>query len=219
MSPASGGPPSDGTTVDWLARLKARGAVLEGHFRLTSGLHSPAYVQCALLLQHPGDAALAGAAIVERLAPLVGARPDVVVSPAIGGIVLGHEVARAWGCRAIWAERDTAAPGAPLAFRRGFTIEPGERVAAIEDVVTTAGSLRELAALAEAAGGTVVAAGAIVDRSGGAATWDVPWAALAVVDAPRHDPGECPLCAKGVPLTRPGSRPEGTKAGDGRIHS
>ena len=196
-------------SVDWLDRLRARGALLEGHFRLTSGLHSPAYVQCARLLQHPEDAAAAARALVERLAPELGPPPDVVVSPAIGGIVLGHEVARAWGCRAIWAERDAVT--AKLVFRRGFTIEPGERVVAVQDVVTTAGSLLELVALAEGAGGSVVGLAAIVDRLGGgphATTGDRPWAVLVRVDAPRYDPESCPQCAAGMPILKPGSRPD-----------
>lgn len=200
---------------EWLQRLRERGAVLEGHFRLTSGLHSPVYVQCARLLQHPQDAADAAGAIVERLSTAGAERPDVVVSPAIGGIVLGHEVARAWGCRAIWAERDTAGAthsvGGPLAFRRGFAIEPGERAALVEDVVTTAGSLRELVALAEWAGGRVVGLGAIVDRrgadSGRGPREDLPWAALAVIEIPLHPPESCPQCAAGIPAIKPGSRP------------
>jgi orotate phosphoribosyltransferase len=199
-------------TIDWLERLRARGAVLDGHFRLTSGLHSPTYVQCARLLQHPADAAAAAAALVERLAPSIGEPPHVVVSPAIGGIVLGHEVARAWGCRAIWAERDPKADDASLAFRRGFAIEPGERVVAVEDVVTTAGSLRELADLAARAGGRVVALASIVDRRGASAASSVlegaAWATLALVEAPRYEPDACPQCAAGLPLIKPGSRPD-----------
>ena len=191
-------------SVPWLERLRARGALLEGHFRLTSGLHSPVYIQCARLLQHPADAEAVARALVERLAPEVGKPPAVVLSPAIGGIVLGHEVARAWGARAIWAERGSS--GA-LALRRGFAIERGERVVAVEDVVTTAGSLRELVALAERAGGRVVAAAAIVDRSGGALAWSMPWTALVTLDAPRFDPVECAQCAAGVPPVKPGSRP------------
>jgi len=208
---------SPGPGGDWLARLRARGAVLDGHFRLTSGLHSPVYVQCARLLQHPEDAGAAGAAIAERLGPLVGAPPDAVVSPAIGGIVLGHEVARAWGCRAIWAERDAGLSGAPLVFRRGFVIEPGERVVAVEDVVTTAGSLRELVELVERVGGDTVGLAAIVDRRGARAEpaedgWAGrrPWATLAVVDAPRYEPEACPQCAAGLGLVKPGSRPDPT---------
>jgi orotate phosphoribosyltransferase len=190
--------------TDWLDRLRARGALLEGHFRLTSGLHSPVYVQCARLFQHPSDAAAAAADLSERLAPRVGRPPDLVISPAVGGIVLGHEMARAWGCRAIWAERDPASDR--LVVRRGFAIEPGERAVAVEDVVTTAGSLRELVARVAESGAETVAVGAIVDRSGGEATWEVPWAALVRIDAPRYRPESCPQCARGLALERPGSR-------------
>jgi orotate phosphoribosyltransferase len=191
--------------IDWLDRLRARGAVLEGHFRLTSGFHSPVYIQCARLLQHPTEAAAAATSLVERLAPRLSGPPDLVVSPAIGGIVFGHEVARAWGCRANWAERDPTT--GRLTFRRGFAIEPGERVVAVEDVVTTAGSLRELVALVAEAGAQTVGVGAIVDRSGGEASWEVPWAALVTIDATRHPSETCPQCARGIPLDKPGSRP------------
>lgn len=190
---------------EWLARLRARGALLDGHFRLSSGLHSPAYVQCALLLQHPGDAAAAGQALVEKLAGRVTPAPETIVSPAIGGIVLGQEVARAWGARAIWAER--AGSGAELAFRRGFSLAPGERVVAVEDVVTTAGSIREVLALCRSAGADVVAAAAVVDRSAGGVAWDVPWASLVEIAVEQHAPESCPQCAAGVPVVKPGSRP------------
>lgn len=189
--------------IDWLARLRAHGALLDGHFRLSSGLHSGHYVQCALLLQDPVEAAAAGAALARRLAPRLDAPPATVVSPAIGGIVLGHEVARAWGCRAIWAEREEGA----LAFRRGFAVAAGERVVAVEDVVTTAGSLRELVELAERAGAVVVGAGALVDRSGAAIAWGLPWASLATLDAVQVPEAACPRCAAGEPVVRPGSRP------------
>jgi orotate phosphoribosyltransferase len=114
-------------------------------------------------------------------------------------------VARAWGCRANWAERDPTT--GRLTFRRGFAIEPGERVVAVEDVVTTAGSLRELVALVAEAGAQTVGVGAIVDRSGGEASWEVPWAALVTIDATRHPSETCPQCARGIPLDKPGSRP------------
>lgn len=192
-------------TGAWLDRLRARGALLEGHFRLTSGLHSPHYVQCARLLQHPADAAAAGEEIARRLAAARVERPTAVVSPAIGGIVLGHEVARAFGARAIWAERDAA--GA-LALRRGFALEPGEPVVAVEDVVTTAGSLRELVALAGRAGARVIGVATLVDRSGGAVEWPVPAVSLAAVAGVQREPADCPLCAAGTPVVKPGSRPE-----------
>jgi orotate phosphoribosyltransferase len=202
MSSAAADRPAAG---DWLARLRARGALLDGHFRLSSGLHSPAYVQCALLLQHPEDAAAAAAALVEKLARRVKPAPATIVSPAIGGIVLGQEVARAWGARAIWAER--AGSGAELAFRRGFALAPGERVVAVEDVVTTAGSIREVVALCRKAGAEVVGAGAVVDRSAGGVRWDVPWASLVEIEVEQHAPESCPQCAAGIPVIKPGSRP------------
>jgi orotate phosphoribosyltransferase len=196
---------SDGPAADgWIDRLRARGALLDGHFRLSSGLHSPSYVQCALLLQHPAEAAAAGAALVERLSSRVAPAPETIVSPAIGGIVLGHEVARAWGARAVWAERD---PGGGLAFRRGFALSPGERVVAVEDVVTTAGSLRELVALCKEAGADVVGLASLVDRSGGSVEWELPWASLVAIEVPRHRPEACPQCAAGIPAVKPGSRP------------
>jgi orotate phosphoribosyltransferase len=188
-----------------MERLRARGALLEGHFRLSSGLHSSTYVQCALLLQHPEDAAAAGAALAERLSARIAAAPDVIISPAIGGIVLGHEVARAWGSRAVWAERGG---GERLTFRRGFSLSPGERVVAVEDVVTTAGSLRELVSLCRAAGAEVVGVAALVDRSGGRVEWDVPWAALVEIEVEQHRPESCPQCAAGTPAVKPGSRPD-----------
>lgn len=198
--------PTPAVPVDWIERLRARGALLEGHFRLSSGLHSPRYVQCALLLQHPGDAGAAGAALAARLRERIEPPPDAIVSPAIGGIVLGHEVARAWGARAVWAER--AGPEGELTFRRGFTLAQGERVVAVEDVVTTAGSLKELIALCRASGAEVVGAGALVDRSGGRRNWDIPWAALVEIEVEQHAPESCPQCAAGLPTIKPGSRPD-----------
>lgn len=192
-------------SVDWLQRLRDRGALLEGHFRLSSGLHSPRYVQCAQFLQYPSEAAEAAEALVERLDPLIGERPTAVVSPAIGGIVMGQEVARAWGCRAIWAER--AAEDEDLRFRRGFRLEPGDRVVAVEDVITTAGSIRELISRVEQIGTVVVAAAFLVDRSGGRIEWHVPAVSLVELEIPKYDPESCPQCAEGVPVDRPGSRP------------
>lgn len=189
----------------WLDRLRRRGALLEGHFRLSSGLHSPHYVQCALLLQHGEEAAAAGATLVDALSPRLEAPPDLVVSPAIGGIVLGHEVGRAWRRRAIWMERG---PGGAFGFRRGFAIEPGEAFVAVEDVVTTAGSLKELIAAGESAGGRLVGVAMFVDRSGGAVEWTVPSASLVTLEGVQHPPGTCPLCERGVPTLKPGSRPD-----------
>jgi orotate phosphoribosyltransferase len=182
-----------------LDRFRRVGALLEGHFRLTSGLHSSGYLQCALVLQHPVEAEACGAAIAERVR---GLSPGVVLSPALGGIVIVQEVGRALGVRAIFAERQDG----KLALRRGFSIAPGEKVLVVEDVVTTGGSTQETIDVARAAGATVVAAAAIIDRSGGKQRIDVPFHALATVSLPTYEPEKCPLCAEGKPIVKPGSR-------------
>lgn len=182
-----------------LDRFRRVGALLEGHFRLTSGLHSPGYLQCALVLQHPREAEACGAAIAERVRSL-GAQ--AVLSPALGGIVIGQEVARALGVRAIFAERQDGT----LTLRRGFTLARAEKVLVVEDVVTTGGSTRETIEVARAAGAQVVGAAAMIDRSGGQQQIDVPFHALAMVALPTYDPESCPLCAAGQPVVKPGSR-------------
>jgi orotate phosphoribosyltransferase len=188
-------------TSDSLLDLFRRvGALLDGHFRLTSGLHSPGYLQCALVLQYPRESEVCGAAIADRVR---GLDIQAVLSPALGGIVIGQEVARALGVRAIFAERQEGA----LTLRRGFTLSPGERVLVVEDVVTTGGSTKETIDVARAAGATVVAAASIIDRSGGARqTIDVSYHALATIALPTYDPARCPLCAQGIPVVKPGSR-------------
>ena len=178
------------------------GALLEGHFRLTSGLHSSGYLQCALVLQHPQHAETLGRAIADRTRDL---RPSLVLSPALGGVVIGHEVGRALGVRAVFAERQDGA----LTLRRGFMIAETDRVLIVEDVLTTGGSTRETMQVARAAGGQVIGAAAIVNRSGGAAggaRFDVPFAALLEVDLPAYEPQACPLCAQGLSVVKPGSR-------------
>jgi orotate phosphoribosyltransferase len=187
------------TDDDVIELFRRVGALLEGHFRLTSGLHSPRYLQCALVLQHPEEAAACGRALAERVAALC---PQVVLSPALGGIVIGHEVARALGARAMFAERQEGV----LTLRRGFMLAPGERVLVVEDVVTTGGSTRETIDVARAAGATVVGAASIIDRSGGRQTVDVPYVALATLSVPTYQPDECPLCAVGTAAVKPGSR-------------
>jgi orotate phosphoribosyltransferase len=172
---------------------------LEGHFRLTSGLHSPGYLQCALVLQHPREAEAYGEEIAAKVRDL---NPQVVLSPALGGIVIGQEVGRALGVRAIFAERQDG----ELTLRRGFSLEPGERVLVVEDVVTTGGSTRETMEVARAAGATVVSAAAIIDRGGGQQNLDVPFHALATISLPTYQPESCPLCAAGQPVVKPGSR-------------
>jgi orotate phosphoribosyltransferase len=192
-------------TRDELLDLYRRsGSLLEGHFRLTSGLHSPGYLQCALVLQHPQHAEMLGRAIADRTRDL---RATVVLSPALGGVVIGHEVARALGVRAIFAERQDGA----LTLRRGFVIAGNDRVLVVEDVLTTGGSTRETMQVARAAGGQVIGAASIVDRSGHAgarvAELGVPYVSLLSIDLPTYEPDKCPLCAQGLPVAKPGSRP------------
>jgi len=175
-------------------------ALLEGHFRLSSGLHSPGYLQCALVLQHPEHAAALGQDLAAAVTAL---RPTVVLSPALGGVIIGHEVARALGVRAVFAERENTA----LTLRRGFRLSDSERVVIVEDVLTTGGSTKETMDVARAAGATVVAATAIVNRSGGRASLGVPLHALVELSLPTYQPERCPQCEQGVPLTKPGSRP------------
>lgn len=182
-----------------LDRFRRVGALLEGHFRLTSGLHSPGYLQSALVLQHPKEAEACGEAIA---AEVRGLGVQAVLSPALGGIVIGQEVGRALGVRAIFAERQEGR----LTLRRGFTLAPGEKVLVVEDVVTTGGSTRETIDVARAAGAEVVGAASIIDRSGGQQGLDVPYVALARVSFPTYQPDACPMCANGDPVVKPGSR-------------
>jgi orotate phosphoribosyltransferase len=174
------------------------GALLEGHFRLSSGLHSGGYLQSALVLQHPNHAEALGRGLAEQLRHL-GA--TVVVSPAMGGLIIGHEVGRALGLRAIFAERQDG----KMTFRRGFSLEPHDRVIVIEDIVTTGLSTGETITAIEAAGARVVGAGSIIDRGGGA-NLTVPFKALASLSFPTFQPEACPMCAAGQPVVKPGSR-------------
>jgi orotate phosphoribosyltransferase len=189
---------SDETFLDI---LRQTGAYLKGHFRLTSGLHSAEYVQCARVLQHPAHAERCGQALAAKL----GAKPDVVVSPAMGGLIIGHEVARALGVRHIFTERG---PNREMLLRRGFQIQPGERAVVIEDVITTGISSREVVELLRAAGAEVVGAGSVVDRSGGQADLGVARVALITLNVAAWKPEDCPLCAQGLPVVKPGSRPD-----------
>jgi orotate phosphoribosyltransferase len=182
-----------------LKLFRSSGALLEGHFRLTSGLHSSGYLQCALVLQHPADAEALGRALA---AQLPASDATAVLSPALGGLIIGHEVARALGVRAIFAERQDGV----LTLRRGFSLSAGDRVVVIEDVVTTGGSTRETIEVARKAGATVIGAGSIIDRSGGHSTLDVPFHSLVTLSLPTYPPDACPLCGQGVPVTKPGSR-------------
>jgi orotate phosphoribosyltransferase len=187
------------TESDLLTMFRRSGALLEGHFRLSSGLHSPGYLQCALVLQFPQDAEAIGAALADRVRRF-GA--NAVLSPALGGIVIGQEVARGLKVRALFAERQDGV----LTLRRGFTLSPDDRVLVVEDVVTTAGSTRETIAVAEQHGATVVGACSIVDRSQGTHGLELPYAALLPIDLPTYREADCPLCKQGVEVVKPGSR-------------
>ncbi len=183
----------------FLTIFRQTGALLEGHFQLTSGLHSPRYLQCALVLQYPEHAERAGQALA---AYFKDQGIDLVAAPAIGGIIVAHETARALGVRALFAEREAGV----MTLRRGFGLKQGERVLVVEDVVTTGGSTRETIEVVKHAGGIVVGAGSIVDRSGGAVDLGVKRHSLVVLNVPVYDPSECPLCKQGTTATKPGSR-------------
>jgi orotate phosphoribosyltransferase len=178
------------------------GALREGHFILASGRHSPLYLEKFQVLQHPAETERLCSAIV-GWARSLGA--ETVAGPTTGGIILAHEVGRQLGLRAIYAERRDGPSGRE--FRRGFALAPGERVLVVDDIMTTGGSLQETIDAVRAAGGTVVGASVLVDRSGGAARLDVPLHALWRLDIPSYLTAECPLCAKGVPAMHPGTTP------------
>jgi orotate phosphoribosyltransferase len=190
---------------DIMDLFKITKAYLKGHFRLTSGLHSPEYLQCALVLQHPELAEKMGRELAEAVREtLSGRRIGLVVSPAMGGLIIGHEVARALGTPHIFTERD---PAGKMTLRRGFQVTPGVTTVVIEDVVTTGGSTREVIELLRELGATPVAAGCIIDRSGGKADLSgLPKSALVTMNVTAYDPAECPLCAEGLPVVKPGSR-------------
>lgn len=175
------------------------GALMRGHFRLTSGLHSDVYLQSALVLQYPEHASVLGSALA---APFRADGVQTVLAPAIGGILVAHEVARALGVRALFTERD----GGVMRLRRGFALAAGERCLVVEDVITTGGSTREVVTCVEEHGGIVVGVGSLIDRSGGAAAFTVKRTALATVGATTWPPDACPLCERGSPAIKPGSR-------------
>lgn len=186
--------------------LEESGALRRGHFLLSSGLHSTAYVQCALLLEDPVRARRVGQDLAEQLRTL---HPDSVVSPALGGVIIGHEVAAALGVPFRFSERK----GEDMGFRRGFSLRQGERVVIVEDVVTTGRSTLETAALATSKGARVVGVGAIIDRSVGRDPFDVPFRSLLKLDLPSFQPNECPACRAGAQAPeKPGSRPEADTA-------
>jgi orotate phosphoribosyltransferase len=184
--------------------FRSTGAYLSGHFRLTSGLHSPEYLQCALVLQHPQYAEKLGQKLADALLRVAGSdKIQMVVSPAIGGLIIGHEVARVLGTRFIFAERDAG----KMTLRRGFEVTPGETAVVVEDVITTGGSTREVIEALRQRGVRVLAAGSIIDRSGGKVDLGLPRVALETLSVVSHPPESCPLCAQGIPVVKPGSRP------------
>ena len=180
-------------------QFRETGALLEGHFQLSSGLHSTVYLQCALVLQFPERAEAFGRAIAEQFQ---GEGIQLVASPAIGGIVIGHEVARALGARFVWTERDAG----QMTLRRGFTIAPGEKTLIVEDVITTGGSTRETIDAVRKAGAEVVGAASIIDRSGGSADVGVPLSSLASLRVLSVKSSVCDACKLGEPVVKPGSR-------------
>jgi orotate phosphoribosyltransferase len=181
------------------------GAYHKGHFRLTSGLHSPEYLQSAIVLSWPQHAETLGRELASRILALL-PQKDValVISPALGGLIIGHEVARALGVPFFFTERDA---DRKMSLRRGFTLKPGDRVVVVEDVITTGGSTKEVIDIVRAAGAIPVAAGSIIDRSGGAVDLGIPRAALETLNVVAYQPDECPMCKAGQPLVKPGSRP------------
>ncbi len=189
---------------DVLRTFENTGAYLQGHFRLTSGLHSASYLQCARVLQHPRHAEQLGRELAKALTVLTNSKPiGLVVSPAIGGLIIGHEVARALGTSFIFTERDAAAR---MTLRRGFTVESGQTAVVVEDVITTGGSTREVIEVLRELGADPVAAGSIIDRSGGKADLGIPRVALATLEVQAFEPASCPMCAEGLPVVKPGSR-------------
>lgn len=174
-------------------------ALLTGHFRLTSGRHSSQYMQCAQVLQYPEYASRLCRDLAERFA---GMKVDTVIGPALGGIIVAYEVGRAMGVRTIFTEREQGV----MSLRRGFIIEPGEKVLVVEDVVTTGGSVKEVIEVVRQKGGEVAGVGVLVDRSNGKVDFGVKTEAVLPMEIQSYDPGDCPLCREGLPVVKPGSR-------------
>jgi orotate phosphoribosyltransferase len=186
--------------------FKRTGALLEGHFILSSGLHSSIYLQCAIALQSPAVAAEFGAAIAVEFREK---EVQTVASPAIGGLIIGYEVARQLGVRFIWTEREQGT----MTLRRGFTVADGEQVLVVEDVITTGGSTRDTMAALQSRGAKIVGAASIIDRSGGSADVGVSRFSLATLNVPAVGPEVCEACARGDVAVKPGSRQEGVGRG------
>jgi orotate phosphoribosyltransferase len=191
--------------IDLAARLRDSGALLQGHFRLSSGLHSPNYVQCALLLEEPRNAKAIGEALAELIRPFGVTK---VVAPALGGVIIGYTVAEALGVPMIFTERKEG----QMTLRRGFTLQTNEPVVIVEDVVTTGKSTRETADVVARHGGKVVGFASILNRSGRKNPFDLPYVSLLSLGLETHDEAACSSCKEGVPLDAPGSRFTGGKA-------
>jgi orotate phosphoribosyltransferase len=191
------------TEYEVLKVFEENGALLTGHFLLTSGLHSTQYLQCALVLQHPPIAEMLCSALAlkiktdDRIGMI-----DLVIGPALGGVIVAHEVARSLGARALFAERQDGV----MKLRRGFQIKAGERALVVEDVITTGGSTREVMQIVEQHGGKTAGIGSLIDRSGGRVDLEAPRHALAVIEVPSYKPEDCPLCKAGSTAVKPGSR-------------
>jgi orotate phosphoribosyltransferase len=187
------------TNNEVIDRFRQTGALLEGHFQLSSGLHSSIYLQCAIALQSTRDAFDFGAAIADGLRDQ---NVETVAAPAIGGLIIGYEVARQLGVRFIWTERENG----QMTLRRGFALKPGERILVVEDVITTGGSTRDTIDALRASGGKVIAAASIIDRSAGTADVGVSRFSLATLNVPAVSADECESCKRGEPVVKPGSR-------------
>ncbi len=185
--------------LDVAALLRETGALLNGHFRLSSGLHSSGYVQCALLLEHPHNAKAIGEALAATVREL---RPAKIVAPALGGVIIGYTVAEALDVPSVFTERKEG----EMTLRRGFRIDEGEDVVIVEDVVTTGKSTKETAAVIELLGGHVAGFASILNRSGRETPFDVPYRSLLTLTLETYDESGCPLCEGGVPIDAPGSR-------------
>lgn len=193
------------TGKEILSLFDKYGALLKGHFKLSSGLHSEKYLQCAIVLQYPGIAEKLSRTLAKKF---YRSKIDVVVGPALGGITLSYEVARAFGARGLFTERrpSQGSQEGKMVLRRGFSIEKGEKVLVVEDVITTGGSIKEVIGVIRALGGKVIGVGSVIDRSSQNLDFGVPFEALAKVNVETFEEKNCPLCKKNIPITKPGSR-------------
>lgn len=187
------------TEKEVLELFEKHGALLKGHFKLSSGLHSEKYLQCALVLQYPDIAERLSKALANNFSMH---KIDIVIGPALGGVTLAYEVARAIGSRGLFTERQDG----KMVLRRGFSISKGEKVLVVEDVVTTGGSTKEVIDLVKTFGADVVGVGSVIDRSGAVIDFGAPFKPLAKVKVETFEESKCPLCKKGMPITKPGSR-------------